>query len=179
MRLVFMRGLTGRELSDTRAWVSRTKWAIPQAGVAAKPCRSNEGSTALAPENPKWAQLAPRSSARSADEHSRSAAHRLRCVRCNDGLERMLSKARAIWINSVLVSSRWIVPLLVRKLVEQQPVYAYYVALRYPTLPDAREGLVKLLLRPARHHFVDEGNILAGGKDKRKFFLSRREDVVS
>jgi hypothetical protein len=49
----------GRELSDTRAWVSRTKWAIPQAGVAAKPCRSNEGSTALRAENPKFDNSRP------------------------------------------------------------------------------------------------------------------------
>ncbi|MBK8185033.1 MAG: hypothetical protein IPK63_19915 [Candidatus Competibacteraceae bacterium] len=33
----------GAELSDTRAWVERTECAIPQAGVAAKLCRSNGG----------------------------------------------------------------------------------------------------------------------------------------
>lgn len=50
---------TGRELSDTRAWVEHTQCAIPQAGVAAKPCRSNEGWTALCAGHPSSTTRAP------------------------------------------------------------------------------------------------------------------------
>jgi hypothetical protein len=57
----------GAELSDTRAWVERTECAIPQAGVAAKPCRSNGGMDGASRRTDPVRSTPPRWSARSAD----------------------------------------------------------------------------------------------------------------
>ena len=60
-------GPNGAELSDTRAWVERTECAIPQAGVAAKLCRSNGGMDGASRRTNPVRSTPPRWSARSAD----------------------------------------------------------------------------------------------------------------
>ena len=85
----------GSELSDTRAWVERTKCAIPQAGVAAKPCRSNAVMDGACAGQHAFDSTPTRWSARSADHRSNSPGGRSP-LRCNAQLGWLLPQTQLL-----------------------------------------------------------------------------------